>query len=288
MEAFFARIQGKLRAVGGKLKRLWPGTMSRQLAALERSVHESQRQLQVHAVMGWIAQTEVAAGPLVSVVLPTRDRCELLRRAIASVIAQSYPNWELLIVDDGSVDGTPGLLAANDHPRLRSFRGPGAGVCGARNIALRHARGDLIAYLDDDNIMHPQWLKSVVWAFKQRPTVTVLYGAFVVDDSERLHRQGAGELPQVFFWSYDHQAVAVHNIADIGCIAHRANLPEAQFDEALREMGDWDLFLRLTRDAPPLALPAIACFYTTDAPNRLTNGPTFEADLATVRSKNKR
>jgi len=80
----------------------------------------------------------------------------------------------------------------------------------------------------------------------------------------------------------------VNNIADIGCIAHRAGLPEARFDESLREMGDWDLFLRLTRDAPPLALPAIACYYTTDAPNRLSSGPTFQADLAAVRSKNKR
>jgi glycosyltransferase involved in cell wall biosynthesis len=284
----FARIQGKLGAAGGKLKRLWPGTMSRQLAALERSVTESQRQLQVHTVMGWIAQTEVAAGPLVSVVLPTRDRCQLLPRAIASVVAQSYPNWELLVVDDGSVDGTPGLLAASDDPRLRSFRGPGAGVCAARNIALRHARGELVAYLDDDNIMHPQWLKSVVWAFQQRPNTAVLYGAFVVDDSARLKRQGSGELPQTYFFPYDHQAVAVDNIADIGCMAHRAGLPHARFDETLREMGDWDLFLRLTRDAPPLALPAIACFYTTDAPNRLSNGPTFQADLEAVRSKNRR
>jgi hypothetical protein len=82
--------------------------------------------------------------------------------------------------------------------------------------------------------------------------------------------------------------VAVNNIADMGCIAHRAGLAAAHFDETLRERGDWDLFLRLTRDRPPLALPAIACYYTTDAPNRLTNGSTFEADLAAVRAKNRR
>ena len=49
-----------------------------------------------------------------------------------------------------------------------------------------------------------------------------------------------------------------------------------------------DLFLRLTRTAPPLALPAVACFYTTDAPNRLSHGPTFAADVAAVRAKNRR
>ena len=74
----------------------------------------------------------------------------------------------------------------------------------------------------------------------------------------------------------------------MGCIAHRAGLAEARFDESLREMGDWDLFLRLTKDAPPLPLPAIACYYTTDAPNRSSYGPTHATDKARVRQKNKR
>jgi hypothetical protein len=109
-----------------------------------------------------------------------------------------------------------------------------------------------------------------------------------VDDPARINPQGGGELPRLNFWPYDHHHVAIANIADISCIAHRAGLPEASFDESLREMGDWDLFLRLTREAPPLALPAIACFYTTDAPNRLSYGPTYEADQVTVRTKNRR
>ncbi len=281
MAAFFSRL-------GSKLKALRPGALSKKVAALERAIDENQRQLQVRSVMDWIAHSEVATGALISVVLPTRDRCALLPRAIASVKAQTYPRWELLVVDDGSADGTRDLLSAENDPRVRCLHAHGGGVCAARNVALQNARGDVIAYLDDDNIMHPQWLKSVVWAFEQRPDAAVLYGAFLVDDSMRLSQRGRGGLPRLYFWPYDHQAVAVDNIADIGCIAHRSKLPEARFDETLREMGDWDLFLRLTRDAPPLALPAVACFYTTDAPNRLSNGPTFHADQAAVRSKNKR
>jgi Glycosyl transferase family 2 len=256
--------------------------------ALEQDVDDHQRLLQVRAVMDWIAQSQVAEGPLVSVILPTRDRRQYLPRAIDSVKAQSYGHWELIVVDDGSRDDTPAYLAANSDRRLRSFRASGAGVCAARNVGLREADGALIAYLDDDNIMHPQWLKSVVWAFEQRPASNVLYGAFLVDDPARVGQAGHGELPKLFFHPYDYQAVAVNNIADMGCIAHRAKLPQARFDESLREMGDWDLFLRLTREAPPTALPAIACLYTTDAPNRLTNGPTFLADIDAVRSRNKR
>src|SRR5258705_12221856 len=119
-------------------------------------------------------------------------------------------------------------------------------------------------------MMHPQWLKSVAWGFEQRPDSNVLHAAFVIDDVARVDPRERGELPQLFFYHYDHQALARDNIADIGCIAHRAGLAEGRFDESLREMGDWDLFLRLTREAAPLTLPAIACFYTTDAPNRLS------------------
>jgi glycosyltransferase involved in cell wall biosynthesis len=262
--------------------------VAERLAALEQAVADHGRQLQVRAVMDWIERATLRSAPLVSVVLPTRDRRDLLPRAIDSVQKQSYGNWELLIVDDGSVDRTAEFLAGLAGDRVRCFRHHGAGACAARNVALTQARGDLIAYLDDDNMMHPAWLKGVVWGFEQRPEASVLYGAYVVDDAGRIFRKTSGDLPRLFFLPYDYYEVARRSIADIGCIAHRAGLPEARFDESLREMGDWDLFLRLTRTAPPLALPAIACFYTTDAPNRLSHGPTFAADVAAVRAKNRR
>jgi glycosyltransferase involved in cell wall biosynthesis len=238
--------------------------------------------------MAWIAHVEVRTRPLVSVVLPTRDRSSYLVRAVESVMAQSYLDWELVVVDDASLDGTPAVLAGIADPRVRTFRGPGKGVCAARNVALGEARGALVAYLDDDNVMHPEWLKSVVWGFEQRPAADVLYGAVLVDDALRVDGRGSGALPLLYFGAYDYHALARSNLADIGCIAHRAGLPEARFDESLREMGDWDLLLRLTREAPPLALPAVACLYTTDAPNRLSHGPTYESDAAVVRAKNRR
>jgi hypothetical protein len=281
-----AALESKVASLTGEMRRADDAAAG--LALLEHAVAGHGRQLQVRAVMNWIEHATLHAAPLVSVVLPTRDRRNLLARAIESVQSQTYRNWELLVVDDGSTDGTAEFLGGLAGERLRSFRHHGVGVCAARNLALAHARGQLIAYLDDDNIMHPGWLKAVMWAFEQRPEASVLYGAFVVDDAQRIDRKGKGDLPRLYFWPYDHKAVAHSNIADMGCIAHRAGLPEARFDESLREMGDWDLLLRLTRTAPPLELPAIACFYTTDAPNRLSHGPTYAADAAAVRAKNRR
>lgn len=104
--------------------------------------------------------------PLFSVILPTRNRLEKLRRALNSVQQQSLRDFELIIVDDGSTDGTADFLANagdltdGDHlPRARVIRndtGQGAGA--ARNQAIRIARGELIAFLDDDDEWQPEYL----------------------------------------------------------------------------------------------------------------------------------
>jgi glycosyltransferase involved in cell wall biosynthesis len=159
------------------------------------------------------------------------------------------------------------------------------GACAARNTALATASGEIVAYLDDDNLMDPDWLYSVVWAFDQHPEIDVVYGAFVVDDVLRVDGDASGELPRTFLHPWNREALRHRNLADIGAIAHRNGLPEARFDEELREMGDWDLLLRLTAERDPLVLPAIACYYTTDAPNRLSGGPTHGADYTRVSSR---
>lgn len=259
------------------------------LASLAAVSDDHERQLAVRTMNDWVRHLDVRTAPLISVIMPTRDRAPLLPRAIASMLAQSYGNWELLVVDDGSTDDTRAVLAGVEDARIRMFEDTGRGCCSARNVALKQARGSIIAYLDDDNVMHPDWLKAVVWAFENRPETDVLYGAFIVDDTARIPVNGkGGELPRLYWHRYDHHAVTTGNVADIGAIAHRAGLAEARFDDSLIEMGDWDLLLRLTRDTAPLVLPAIACFYTTDAPHRLSGGPTCESDYAAVSTKNRR
>jgi len=259
------------------------------LDELQRRVEVMGPAVSTWALMGWVEQAVVDPTPLVSVVLPTRNRAALLPRAIASVRAQAYPTWEIVLVDDASTDDTPavveGLQAELGPDRLRSIRAPQGGVCAARNHALASAKGSLIAYLDDDNTMHPLWLKVVVWAFAQRPDIDVVYGGIVVDDLLRVNRRDAGALPSYHLATFDRGRLASTNLADMGAIAHRPGLPEGRFDETLREMGDWDLLVRLTREKAPLVLPAIACFYHTDSPNRLSGGPTFEADRLRVRTK---
>ena len=258
---------------------------SNALDDLRRRLEELERIRSLRVFMEWIEYARLNESPRISVVLPTRNRATYLPMAVASVQAQSYANWELLVVDDGSDDETPERLAALDDPRIRSLRVPHAGSYAARNVALDQATGDIVAYLDDDNVMHPLWLKAVVWAFDQRPNVDVLYGAVILDDDERANRRGSGGLPKVFFRPYDRKMLLNENLADMSAIAHRARLPGARFDESLATVGDWDLLCRLTADCDPLVLPAIACFYFTDAPNRLSGTAIRDTDRKTVRHK---
>lgn len=241
--------------------------------------------LAIDAFSRFIGCVSLRTEPLVSVVLPTYNRPEPLARAIDSVIAQRYRNWELLVVDDGGEADSESVVEMARNSRIRWARAEHGGVCAARNAALAMASGEIIAYLDDDNVMDPEWLYSVVWAFAHRPEIDVLYGAVIVDDFLRVNGESSGHLPRAFLHPWNRDALRESNLADIGAIAHRRALPEARFDESLQQMGDWDLLLRLTADADPLVLPAIACYYMTDAPDRLTLGPTQAADGAAVRAR---
>ena len=244
------------------------------------------------AMTSWIEQASLEKHPLVSVILPTHNRSALLRRAVTSIVKQSYTDWEIILIDDGSSDDTPAVVEQLQRElgaqKLRAMRISPGGVCVARNIGLKVASGALIVYLDDDNTMHPLWLKAVVWAFAQRPEVDVVYGGIVVDDFRRLNHHGAGDLPSFHLNPFDVSALREYNLADIGAIAHRNQLPEGRFDESLRVLGDWDLLVRLTRQKPPLVLPVIACFYTTSAPNRLSELPSVGGEIELVQERFKR
>lgn len=223
---------------------------------------------------------------LISVITATRDRATLLRRAIDSVLRQHHQRWELLAVDDRSVDNTHDVVRAYADPRIKLLAGDGAGPSAARNVALEHAGGSVIAYLDDDNVMHPHWLASLAWAFDRDDELETLYGARIIDDTVAAHGDGTGGLPILQFLPFDRVALERYNLIDVNVFAHRAGLDGATFDQALHQLSDWDLVLRLTQERAPLELPTVACIYTTGAPNRLSRaGTEHDREVEHVRAK---
>lgn len=200
-----------------------------------------------------------APGPLVSVVLPTYDRAHVLDEAIRSVREQSHANWELLVSDDGSADRTEDLVRGFDDSRIRYLRHENAGAAVARNRALREARGELIAYLDSDNVWHPDHLATMVGALEQNPGQTCAFAKHVdvVMAEEGYRLKGYRSKP------FDYEALREKNFIDLNVFVHRRELFEVLggFDERLRRQQDWDLILRYTFLRDPLFVDAFLALY---------------------------
>ena len=124
--------------------------------------------------------------PKVSVIVPTHDRADLLPRAIDSVLAQTYGDYEIVIVDDCSADDTQDVIARFSDPRIRSFRHDrNMGQSAAINTGIAHARGEYIGFLDDDDEWMPGKLEGQVALLDASPPdVAMVYGWMDrVDDS---------------------------------------------------------------------------------------------------------
>lgn len=120
--------------------------------------------------------------PLVSVVMPFLEVGRYLAEAIESVRAQTYPHWELLLCDDGATDGGADIArryAALDPQRIRYLAhesGAHLGASAARNLGFRHARGELVALLDGDDVWLPHKLAEQVVLLKEHPEADAIYG----------------------------------------------------------------------------------------------------------------
>jgi glycosyltransferase involved in cell wall biosynthesis len=122
--------------------------------------------------------------PLVSVVIPTRNRADLLSDVLGSLVEQDYPadRYEILVVDDGSIDDTPSvveaLAQAHSKPRLSLLRQPAKNQNAARNRGVSEAKGELIAFLDDDELAPANWLSGLVAGCMRHPDADVVGGPY--------------------------------------------------------------------------------------------------------------
>lgn len=190
----------------------------------------------------------MTAAPLVSVVVPTYNRAEMVRRAVDSVLSQTFRDFELIVVDDGSTDGTPDVLAP-DRERLILLRRPHGGVSRARNIGLDQAAGSLIAFLDSDDLWLPEKLAVQVRFFEDHPQAMICQTEEVwlrrgrrVNPRFR-HRKPSGD---VFIPSLELCLVSP------SAVMMRRELFErvGRFDEDLPACEDYDLWLRVASEFP--------------------------------------
>lgn len=195
------------------------------------------------------------AEPLVSIVVPTRDRPAMLRDALESVCAQDYRNWEAIVVNDGGAD-VAGVLqalpaaAAARFTLIQSVRS--AGQARARNRGIAAARGDIIAFLDDDDRYKPDHLAQLVAGLQSSGAALGYTRAEAVweriDEGRRVDLKRGPASP---WFRYARALLLVRNCMPIDNWAVRRECFDAcgNFDEAMSCAEDWDLLLRLTQRA---------------------------------------
>jgi hypothetical protein len=185
------------------------------------------------------------SSPAVSIVLATHNRSEWLRRAMDSVLEQDHPDLELLVMDDGSSDGTPELLRAyaERHPRerFRFFRHHNMGQARTLNRGYELARGDILGYLSDDDMLAPGAVSRLVSALDDPELVAVYPGYRIIDE--------AGEVIDTVRpvpYSPLESFRRVDTVIGPGCLVRRdALLSTGGWDPELRFMGDFVLWIKV-------------------------------------------
>jgi glycosyltransferase involved in cell wall biosynthesis len=187
---------------------------------------------------------------LISVIIPTYNRAFCLERAISSVLAQVGADFELIVVDDGSTDGTRELLKPLVVTgRLRYLAQPNRGVSAARNLGIRAAQGSWLAFLDSDDEWRSGKLAAQIQDLEIRPELAVsqcqeiwIRGGRPVNPGRR-HRKKEGD---IFL-----DSVRLCLISPSAVILKAELLEEiGLFDENLKAAEDYDLWLRLTARYP--------------------------------------
>lgn len=195
-------------------------------------------------------------------IVPTYNRPELLSRALGTIDEQDYPNVEAIVVNDG---GEGVIEVVRLHPRARLIEhGTNRGLSAARNTGIKNAHGDYIAYLDDDDLLYPNHVSTLMGALVDggRAAYTDAEVRFNPVQSPRLYMSNA----------YDPRELRRNNLFPVCCVMHdKCLLREVgMFDTELPTHEDWDLWIRMSKVTDFIHIAEITCLVDHSA-YRMTN-----------------
>jgi hypothetical protein len=200
--------------------------------------------------------------PRVSVIIPSYNLARLVPQAIQSVLDQTYTDFEVLVVDDGSQDNTREVIQSFDDARVQYIYQENRGLSGARNTGIQQAQGEFLAFLDADDTFFPNKLAGQVAALDRQPEVGLVAGGYwLVDENNQPLQEKR---------NWEHTPTLAVETWLFGCpfivnavLARREWVVRVGgFDPALRRVEDRDLWLRLAYAGCPMAwVPAIVCAY---------------------------
>lgn len=209
----------------------------------------------------------------VSVVIPTFNRRDLLGEAVESALQQTYPEVEVVVVDDGSTDGTPAFLESMKD-RIRGLRLPRSGVSAARNAGIAASTGDFVAFLDSDDLWDPDKIERQMELFRRHPETGMVGGGcrYIGPGGQRLSGEENG--PPVVGLAELQISTALPGSAS-NVLVRRSVLEDVGgFDPTLFRAEDRELWIRIAQRYP------IRCVTRPTVSIRLHDGPRPNGGLA--------
>ncbi|MES2946962.1 MAG: glycosyltransferase [Pseudomonadota bacterium] len=202
--------------------------------------------------------------PLVSVVIPSYNSESYIRETLDSILAQTFRDFEILVVDDGSTDHTRDLVSAYGAP-VRLITQQNAGVCAARNHGIQQARGQYICLVDHDDYWFPHKLSGQLEQLQTHPEVGVVFswfhywepdsdGHFPTPSSIDLSHYPDGVSEKYSGWIYHQFLLDCWMQTSTATFRREVFDRCGTFDESLPYSEDWDLWIRISREYPFLML----------------------------------
>jgi len=193
------------------------------------------------------------SGPLVSIIMPTYSRPQMLLLALQSIVNQTYSNWEVIVVNDGGDDVENVLSTVFAGERIVYVRLPqNHERSHARNIGIKLAKGKYIAYLDDDDQYLPKHLETLVTFLEAEPYEVAYTDAYRVVQEKEKGRYVEIQRDVPYSYEFSRDNLLQENFIPILCVMHlRACLDRTGlFDESLNTHEDWDLWIRMSEGNP--------------------------------------
>jgi len=242
--------------------------------------------IEKYSSVGQLWQDHFGVKPKVSVIMPAYNRQDTILRSIKSVLEQSYENIELVIVDDGSVDGTVDIieeLITQDNRGVISLitLTDNVGVSKARNVGLQAASGEVIAYLDSDNSWKSTYLETMVSTLEQT-NKSACYCAQLIYQTYFLEEKRVEEPVVVRGGRFSLSQLSNRNFIDLNCYVHKRVLYDelGGFNEEMTRLVDWELILKYSIRESPVFVPSLLSEYFMDrADNQITRVADFEGNL---------
>lgn len=185
--------------------------------------------------------------PLVSVIIPVYGHARYLGDTIRSALAQTLNDWEIVAVDDSSPDNSAEVIQGFGDPRIHYLRQANQGMAGARNTGLRQAQGEFVVFLDDDDLLEPEFMQTCLEIVRQDPALAGVYvhNYYVDADSQRMLMIAGTTVPRQQFYR---RLLEGGFFPPVAAFTRLAIVREVGlFDAALEGEADRDLWLRIAQ-----------------------------------------